>query len=97
MSIKRKNEGLDQVAEKAKELVDRGNQRHIVIRNSENKQIADLTFTSAAIIGLILLFFQPFGTFALVVGTIYAIATKMRVEVVRDVTSKDDEIELPQD
>lgn len=88
------NDTLNELADQARTVIEKGNQRHIVIRNANGEQIADLTMTVAVAILVAALLLQPLGTLALVGALIYGMVAKVRVEVVRNVKDEDEVIEI---
>lgn len=95
MSQKSKNnETLNQIAEQARDVVQKGNQRHIVIRKQDGSEVVSFTFTVAAIAVVAMLIFQPLGTIFAIGALIYGITQKVRVEIVHDVNDDDDTVSL---
>ncbi len=81
---------VDRLVEQGRELVQRGNRRHVVIRNAEGKQMATFSLTVAVIAGLAALVLLPFwGIILLVIGAFIATGAKIKVELVREVTDDD--------
>lgn len=97
MAEKRKNqETFDRIADSARDLVSRGNQRHIVIRDKDGKSIADVTVTTAIIAGIVL-FFVPGFQIILIAAVLYGLFAKLRVEIVRDLDDDDETVVIDDD
>jgi uncharacterized sodium:solute symporter family permease YidK len=99
MSEQKPKETVNQLLEQGKGLVEKGNQRHIVVRDADGKKIVDVSFTVAAIIGLVLFFMQPIGWLIAIAASIYGVMKKLKIEVARNLTEEDEvvEMQLPQD
>ena len=95
MSNLRRNEQVNEIREQAKNLLDKGNSRHVVIRNADGSKIAEFSVT-VAVIGIALLFFMPWTWFIIAAAAVYGMVKKIRVEVVRDIIN-DDEIQVDLD
>ena len=91
------NDTLNEIANQAKTVLEKGNLRHVIIRDANGKQIVDFTMTIAVALVVVALLFQPLGTFALVGAIIYGMVKKVRVEVVSSIKDSDDVIEINKD
>ena len=80
------------VGERLQEILHETNTRHLIIRNSEDRVLFDISLTFGIIIGVILILI-PGGIFIALFGAIIALATKLRIELVREVGDSDDVIE----
>lgn len=78
----RSNELVDYI----KNLIEQGNVRRLVIRDKHGKKIQELPLTASVVGGGAMAIFAPFLAFV-AVGA--AIATKVKLEVVRDVPYDD--------
>lgn len=92
----KRNEQLNNLGDQAKSLVERGNARHVIIRNEDGSKVAEFSVT-VAIIGAVLLFFMPWSWFIILGAAVYGIVKKLRVEVVRDLSNDDDAIQVDLD
>ena len=96
MTQEQSQDTLNSLVEQGKELVARGNKRHLIIRTQDGEALADVSLTVAAIVGLVLLFAFPWGwTLALIAGVIGVVA-RVRVEVVRELTEQDETLQVEQ-
>ena len=89
MSNLRRNEQVNEIREQAKNLLEKGNSRHVVLRNADGSKIAELSLTVAVIV-VALLFFLPWTWFIIAAAAVYGMVKKIRVEVVRDIIDDDD-------
>ncbi len=80
------------VGERIQEVLHETNTRHLVIRNQEERVLFDISLTFGIIIGVIL-FLIPGGFIIALLGVVAALATKLRIELVREVGDGDDVIE----
>lgn len=96
MSEKR-SDSFDSVLEQGRSIVQRGNTRHIIVRNSQGEVLFDVTATVAVVIAVMLLFFGPAGLFLTLLAVGAGIVTKVRVEVVRDLDAGDDTVVIEKD
>lgn len=87
---------VNDVTERAKNLWEQGNTRHVVLRTSEGRQLLELPL-NWAVVGLFLLFFISGGWLILLVGAVAGIITQMRLEVVRDLGDDDNVVEIMPD
>lgn len=94
MTQEKTKETFNQIVEQGKDIVEKGNQRHIVIRDADGKKLADLSFTVVTVIAVVLLFAQPVGWLIAIAATIYGIARKLKLEILRDITDEDNVVEV---
>jgi hypothetical protein len=99
MAQEKTRETVNQLVEQGKSLVEKGNQRHIVIRDAAGKKLIDVSFTVAVVVAAALFFMQPFSWFVAIGALIYGVATKIKIEVVRNLSDEDTviEMQIPQD
>ena len=90
---------IKEVVAQGKELLHKANTRHVIIRKANGDKLVDVTFGIAAVIGLFLLWFQPFGLILALAGVGYGLYSRFKLEIVRESSSGDNVIEmrLPQD
>ncbi|MDQ7027398.1 MAG: DUF4342 domain-containing protein [Anaerolineae bacterium] len=88
------NDSVNEITEKAKNIIAKGNARHVVIRSAKGDRIAEFSMTVAAIGGMILFFMAPWGWMLLLAAGFYGMMKKVRVELVRDISDDDDSIEI---
>lgn len=94
MTQQNTNDTVNEIVEQGRELVNKANQRHVIIRRADGTQLADVSVTMVAVAALVLFFFQPFGTFILFGGIAYGIISKLKIEVVHELASGDDVVEM---
>lgn len=92
----KQNDQFNELGEQAKSLIEKGNARHVILRNEDGSKIVDMSLTVAIVIGAVLLF-MPWNWVIIAVAAIYGIVKKIRVEIVRDLTDEDDAIEVDLD
>jgi hypothetical protein len=85
----KRNEQLNEIGEQAKNLLDKGNSRHVVLRNADGSKIAEVSMTLAALVVAFVLF-MPWSWFIIAAAAVYGMVKKIRVEVVRDILNDDD-------
>lgn len=96
MSQQNRNQSTQQdLMNTGRDLLQAGNERHIIIRSQNGDKIVDVTFTVAAVLAVLVIFIQPLGTIALIAGVVYAIVTRARIEIVRDLRDDDNVVEIP--
>ena len=74
----------NQLVDKVKELAAEGNVRRIILRAPDDKVMLEMTLTTAAVVGGPIALAAPWLA---AIGAIAALVTKMRLEVVRDVSA----------
>lgn len=99
MTQEKTKETFNQIVQQGQNLVEKGNQRHVVIRDAEGQKIIDLTGTLAVIIMAGLLLFQPIGGFVMAAGFIYGVTKRLKIEFLRNVNEEDSvvEMQIPQE
>ena len=99
MSEKQKNDTVDNLIEDGRDLLSKANRRHIVVRDRNNATLLDLNMTTVAIIVFLMFLLQPLGTFVAICAIAYGLIRKVKVEIVRELTSDDDviDVKLPQE
>lgn len=85
---------VNDILEQGRGLVQRGNERHIIVRRADGSQLADLTMTVAVILGVFLFFTGPWGFFIAIALTVYGLVNKVKIEVVRTLGDGDTVVEL---
>ena len=88
------NQTVDTIAEQGREIVRKANQRHVVVRRADGTRLLDVSVTILAIVAVALFFFQPLGTFVAIGAVVYGIVNKLKVEVVHELKSKNDVVEI---
>lgn len=99
MTQEKTKETFNQIVKQGQNLVEKGNQRHVVIRDAEGQKIVDLTGTLAVIIMAGLLLFQPIGGLIMAAGFIYGVTKRLKIEFLRNVNEEDSvvEMQIPQE
>jgi hypothetical protein len=78
------NQQTQNIIERGKEVVARGNQRHLVLRKQDGTQLFETSLTIAVAVGVALLV-SGFITFpVIVIAALAAYFTKVRAELRRD-------------
>lgn len=80
----------DNISERARDLIEQGNSRRVILKTSDGRQFAEFSLTVAAI-GAVVLLFLPMTWLIVLFGLVFAIFAKVRIEIVREI-SKNDEI-----
>jgi hypothetical protein len=93
MTQQQPNEVVQEVTSHARELLEKGNRRHLIIRKADGSQLADVTLTVAATIG-VLVFFMPWSWAIIGGALVYGVVSKLRVEVIRETSGQDQVIEI---
>lgn len=83
-----------EVLEQGKELLNKANKRHIIIRKANGEKLVDVTFVMAIVVVLILLWIQPIGIMIGLAAFAYGYYNKMTIEVLRELGGKDNVIEM---
>jgi hypothetical protein len=76
-----------QLVDRVQDLVKQGNVRRIVVRSADDKVILETSLTIGAVAGGVLML-TPFGLPLAILGAIAAVATRVKIEIVRDVTDE---------
>ena len=99
MSENKGKETVNEIVEQGKDLLSKANSRHIVIRNDRGEKVVDVTFTVAAVIAVLLLWWIPLGLPLIVIGLVYGLYAKLKLEVVRELGNGDTvvDVQLPKD
>jgi len=85
---------FNDLVEKGKELVEKGNRRRVIIRNAGGKQVLEVRVT-VAVAAVIIAMFIGFPGWLLLLGVVgLGVLAKLRVEIVRDISAGDDVGEL---
>lgn len=81
---------VDRLLEQGKDIVQRGNKRHVVIRSADGTQIASVSLTVAVILGLAATILLPFwGIIILAAAGFFAAGKRLKIEVVRELSDDD--------
>ncbi len=93
------NETVDNLVSEGRNIVKKANQRHVIIRNADGTQLADLSMTVVAIILVAMFALQPIGTIAAFAAIAYGLYSKVKIEVVHELDSDNTvvEVNLPED
>jgi len=95
MTEQKPQEKIDDLSNRAKGLVNKGNQRHIVVRKADGEKIFEFSVTVGIIAAFVLIFLMPGWGWLLAIGVaIYATVKKIRVELVRDLSDEDDVVQV---
>ena len=99
MTQEKTKETFNQIVKQGQNIVYKGNQRHLVIRDADDRKLVDVTGTVAVVVVAGLLFFQPIGGLILAASFIYGVAKKLKVEFLRNLNAEDNvvEMQLPQE
>ena len=99
MTQEQTKETFNQIVDQGKSLVEKGNQRHVVVRDESGKKLVDVTGTVAVVVMVALLLLQPLGGFIIAGSLIYGVVKKLKVELLRNVGDEDTvvEVQLPQE
>jgi Domain of unknown function (DUF4342) len=99
MSENKGKETVNEIVEQGKDLLSKANSRHIVIRNDRGEKVVDVTFTVAAVIAVLLLWWIPLGLPLIVIGLVYGLYAKLKLEIVRELGNGDTvvDVQLPKD
>jgi hypothetical protein len=93
---KRKNDDtVDALLKRGQEFLN--NDRHIILRTADGKELLDVSMTVAFISAGVLLFFGPAGFTLALLAVIAGIVMKVRVEVVRELNDDDDTVVINND
>jgi len=90
METKNSESTMNRLMDQGRELVEKGNKRHVVLRDAKGKQLASVSLTVAALIGVASVVVFPLWGVALLV--LIAIGARIKVELVREITDDDDVI-----
>mgnify|MGYP006276849775 CR=1 FL=1 len=90
----KQNDPANDIIEKGKEILEQGNIRRVVIRKEDGDTLFEVSLTVAVIAVLVLLLIGPLGVMITLGGIFYGIVTKVRIEVVRELTDGDTIVEL---
>jgi len=88
------NNAANDLMEKGRELLEQGNMRRVVIRREDDSTLFEVSLTVAVIVAVLLLVIGPLGVMIALGSIVYGIATKVRVEVVRELTDGDKVVEI---
>jgi hypothetical protein len=94
ITMSKQNDTVNEVVEQGRSLIQKANARHIILRKPNGEKLIDVTFGVAAVIALLLLWVQPFGIFLAIAGIAYSFYAKLRMEIVREVSSGDNVVEM---
>ena len=85
---------VKEVVEQGKELLNQANKRHIIVSKPNGEKVIDVTFGVAAVVGLLLLWIQPFGVILAFAGAAYGIYSKLKVEIVQELGGSNNVVEV---
>ena len=88
------NDTVTEVVEQGKDLLQKANSRHIIIRKANGEKLVDVTFAVAGVVALLLLWIQPFGTLLIIGGVVYGLYSKVKLEIVRELGTGDNVVEM---
>jgi len=77
-----------QLVDRVQDLVKQGNVRRIVIRSADDKVILETSLTIGAVAGGVLML-TPLGWPLAIIGAIAAVAARVKIEIVREVTDEE--------
>jgi hypothetical protein len=70
------------LVERVKGLIEEGNVRRIIIRNSEGRSLLEVPMTAGAVVGGVLALYSPVIA---ALATIGALVARLKIEIVREV------------
>lgn len=94
MTQKNVNDTVNTLMDEGRKVVNKANQRHIIVRKADGTKILDLSATMFAIAVVLIFLFQPIGTFVAVATIAYVIYSKVKIEVVHELGESDSTIEV---
>ena len=83
----------NQIVERIKEVVEKGNQRHLIVKNADGRVLVDLSVTVSVIIGIVA-FFIPVLAAMLFIGFVIAAFAKFKIEIVHTLGDDDHYIQM---
>lgn len=75
------------LVERVKGLIEEGNVRRIIIRNSEGRSLLEIPMTAGAVVGGVLVLYSPVFAGLAAIG---ALVARIKIEVVREIDGGDD-------
>lgn len=79
--------------EQGRKIVEQGNARRLILKTADGRQFAEMSLTMAVGVAFVL-FLLPMTWLIVIFGLLFAIAAKIRIEIVREVTENDDVLEM---
>jgi hypothetical protein len=93
MSTNQQRNTFDDLSDRAQELIDRGNRRHVILRSPGGSVLADLPLTWA-VVGLVIAVIIPGSLPLLLIAAAVGMVAKVRIEIVRDVETDDNLVDM---
>ncbi|GAB1420096.1 hypothetical protein MASR2M15_01740 [Anaerolineales bacterium] len=93
---KKDNQNLDfselanQTLDSAKNALEQGNARRVILRTSEGRQFIDVSLTVAIVVVALFTFLMPGGLLWVIAGVVIGAMLKLQVEVLRELDQKAD-------
>ncbi len=78
----------EHLVERVKDIIAQGNVRKLIIRNAEDKNVVELSLTTATIAGGMVVLAAPWLA---ALGAIAALVARLKIEIVREVPEGEEE------
>ena len=94
MTQKNTNETINTLMDEGRKVVNKANQRHIVVRKQDGSKLLELSATMFALAVVLIFLFQPIGSIVAVAAIGYAIYAKVKIEVTHELSGEEPTIEV---
>lgn len=89
------SEAMNEVMERGKQLIEQGNTRRLVVKTNDGRTVGDVPLTIVAVAAFVTIITWQIWLPILLV--IFGIVARVKVEIVREVSEKDDVIQMPRE
>lgn len=89
------SDAMNDVMERGKQLIEQGNTRRLIVKTNEGRTVADVPLTIVAVAAFVTIITWQIWLPILLV--LFGIVARVKVEIVREVSEKDDVIQMPRD
>lgn len=89
------SEAMNDVMERGKQLIEQGNTRRLVVKTNDGRTVGDVPLTIVAVAAFVTIITWQIWLPILLV--IFGIVARVKVEIVREVSEKDDVIQMPRE
>lgn len=93
---RRVKDGVEDLVEQSRELVQQGNRRQVVVRSPDGEILLDVSMTAAALVLGVLLLIGPAGWLIMLAGVGAGIYKQVKIDFLREIKDEDETIMLNQ-
>ena len=89
------SEAMNEVMERGKQLIEQGNTRRLVVKTNDGRTVGDVPLTIVAVAAFVTII--TWQIWLPILLLIFGIVARVKVEIVREVSEKDDVIQMPRE